>query len=241
MRVSFSLPSAGSSVHEDWRAWLPSEKEGFFSASVKQLEVNYSMFSIALNEAIELHQNGQLIKASQAIHVIPKLCLRLVTPLSALLRALNCHSRHYGTIPNTASLDPKNFRGLREQRAAKMNDLLSQILLTRRSQFLHKITTLGEIVEDAGATFCRVAADLGDGESAEPAKDWQIVEAAHYDLNTCLREAVVLLKSFLLVLPKNQLGAFEHSVREQTKVTPRSVAPAPRLIRHRRMAPIAGE
>jgi hypothetical protein len=68
-----------------------------------------------------------------------------------------------------------------------------------------------------------------------------LVDADHYDLNTCLREAIVLLKSFLLVLPSDQIGAFQQTILEQSK--PRQTEAHVRLqgIRHRRMAPIAGQ
>jgi len=41
------------------------------------------------------------------------------------------------------------------------------------------------------------------------------VDAGHYDLNTCLREAIVVFKSFLIALPEDQLGAFQNAVRQQ--------------------------
>jgi hypothetical protein len=198
------------------------------------------MFSVALNDAIELRQTGRLSKSCQAVLVLPPLCARLAHPLGALLRSLREHARHYGIIPNTAPLDPANFRGCREQRTAKMSDLLSRVLLTQRSQFLHKISTLEEMVVDIGKHFSQAAEDLGIGASAVPSADWQTVDAAHYDLNTCLREAIVLLKSFLLVLPDEELGTFQKTVDSQMRAS-HDPSGAARFARHRRMVPIEGE
>ena len=86
-----------------------------------------------------------------------------------------------------------------------MSDLLSRVLLTQRSQFLHKIGTLEEMVGDLGKDFRLTVENLSSGAST-PDADWRVVDAAHYDLNTCLREAIVLLNPFLLVLPEDQLG-----------------------------------
>src|ERR1700688_1026615 len=191
------------------------------------------MFSVALNDAIELRQTGKLAKSYQAAWVLPSLCARLAHPLGALLRSLSEHARHYGVIPNTAPLDPANFQGSKEQRTARMSDLLSRVLLTQRSQFLHKIGTLEEMVGDLGNDFRQAAEDLGNGASAQPAADWQAVDSVHYDLNTCLREGIVLLKSFLLVLPEDQLGAFQKTVRAQMQAPEQEVPP---LLRRRRMA-----
>jgi len=122
------------------------------------------------------------------------------------------HAKHFGIIPNIAPLDAANFRGAREQRSARMNDLLSHVLLTQRSQFLHKIDTLEEMVLSIHKDFSEVATDLGNGASAEPSSDWRTLDDAHFDLNTCLRESIVLLKSFFVVLPNDQLPVFQKSV-----------------------------
>lgn len=235
-----ALPTRKSSVQQDWRSWLPSEKAEVFGHYVRRLESFYGMFSVALSDAFELRQTGKLAKSCQAVWVLPPLCARLAHPLRALLRSLGEHAKHYGVIPNTAPLDPANFRGSREQRAAKMSDLLSRVLLTQRSQFLHKISTLEEMVVDLGKHFCEAAEDLGTGASAEPFVDWQAVDAAHYDLNTCLREAIVLLKSFLLVLPEEELAAFQKTVDSQMRDSQNTSSPS-RFVRHRRMVPIEGK
>lgn len=229
-----SLPS----VQDDWRAWLPHEKAEVFAAYAEQLESIYTMFSVALNEAIELRRIGSVAKSYQAVCVTPGLCTRLAVRLGALLRALSEHAKHYGTVPNAAPLNAANFKGSKEQRTARMSDLLSRVLLTQRSQFLHKIGTLEEMVGDLGNDFRQAAEDLASGASAEPNADWQAVDSVHYDLNTCLRESIVLLKSFLLVVPEDQLPAFQKTVRAQMQAPEQEV---PHVLRRRRMASIGGQ
>jgi len=228
-------------VQDDWCAWLPQDKAQVFDQYAQQLESAYMMFSIALNEAIEFRLTGMLFKSYQAVGVTPELAGRLSLHLSALLRGLGGHAKHYGTIPNTAPLDPANFQGSREQRTARMSDLLSQVLLTQRSQFLHKIGTLEEMVVDLGKEFRLTVENLSSGASVTPEADWRAVDDAHYDLNTCLREAIVLLKSFLVVLPQDQLGLFQKSVRAKAQGSGPSTSAGERLIRHRRMAAVGRE
>jgi hypothetical protein len=207
-----TLPSRCSPVQEDWSAWLPQAKAETFAASVRQLEHFYGMFSVSLNEALELRRIGKLGQSCQAIFVIPSYCARLALPLEGLLRTLGEHSKHFGIVPNTAPLAAANFRGHQEQRTARMSDLLSHVLLTQRSQFLHKIETLQEMVAGIRKTFQELASDLGGGASAAPSEDWCALDDAHFDLNTCLREAIIILKSFLVILPNDQLGVFQKSV-----------------------------
>ena len=199
------------------------------------------MFSVALNEALELRRAKLLTKSYRAATMTPALCSRLSDNLGSILRSLGEHAKHYGTIPNTAPLDPSNFHGSKEQRTARMSDLLSRVLLTQRSQFLHKIHTLGEMAGDIGKDFQFAVDNLASGASEDAAIDWQVMDNAHYDINTCLRETTVLLKSFLLVLPDDQMGAFQKTVRSQMRATDSSVSQSDPLVRARRMASVEGQ
>lgn len=205
--------SRRASVSEDWRSWLVGRKDEVFRACLKDLESSYIMLSVSLNEAIELVNCGRYGKACQAVCVTPDLCQRLAITLAALLHQMAEHSRHYGTVPNAVPLDATNFRCPREQRAARLNDLLSHALLTQRSQFLYKLNVLEEMVQDLQSEFCAAAEELSSGDALHPAPLWKTLDASHFDLNTCLREAIVVLKSFFVVLPEDQVQAFESSIR----------------------------
>ena len=210
-----SLLSQCSPVQQDWSAWLPAAKAEAFDACVRQLELFYRMFSVSLNEALELRRIGKAVPSCRAIFLTPALCARLAFPLEALLHTLGEHAKHFGVVPNTVPLDAANFRGYREQWTARMSDLLSRVLLTQRSQFLHKIDTLEEMVLSIRRNFHEVASDLGRGTSEEPTEDWRAIDNAHFDLNTCLRESIVVLKSFLVVLPNEQLSRFQKAINDQ--------------------------
>ena len=226
-------------VKDDWRAWLPDEKDQVFRSYVRQLEISYNMLSVSLDEALELRQGGHVDQASSAVCVASDLCDRFAHPLVALLWSLGDHAKHYGTIPNAAPLDPANFQGARGQRAARVNGLLCRVLFSERTQFLSKLGTLGEMVDDLNRDFCAAAKGItcSDVEGSSPR--WQAADAAHYDLNTCLREAIVLLKSFLMALPHDEVQAFQTTVQMQMGVSkPKKLTLSQRLMRHRRMAPV---
>jgi hypothetical protein len=233
-----SLPLRGNSVQADWRAGLPKEKAEVYNKHVHELESSYAMLSVALNEAIELRQLGQPGKSQLAVGITSALCKLLTQALGGLLHALSEHAKHYGTTPNAAPLDPANFQGQRGQRSARMSSLLNRVLLTHRLQFLHKVSTLEEMVDDLGKDFRTAAEDLAEGTSLNPREIWAEVDSDHYDLNTCLRESIVVFKSFLIAMPDGQLDAFEDTVRLQSQDP--GVPSSPRVIRHRRMTAIAG-
>ena len=228
--------SRGRCVQQDWRTSLPEEKALVFQEHEGYLESLYNMFSVTLNEAIELRLAGLLAKALHAIGMSSELCGRLTRPLAGTLRALHEHAKHYGTVPHAAPLDPDNYHGLRGQRSARMGGLLDRVLFSQRLQFLHKVNTLEEMVEDLERDFRSVAEDLAWGLCADPERGWHEADQGHYDLNTCLRETIVLFKSFLVVLPSGQLTDFEKTVHHQSRFSGGQLAS-----RHGRMGAFAGQ
>ena len=234
-----TLSLRGNSVQDDWRAGLPREKAQVYNQHVHELESSYAMLSVSLNEAIELRQLGQPGKSQLAVGITSELCKLLTQTLVGLLHALSEHAKHYGTTPNAAPHDPANFQGQRGQRSARMSGLLNRVLFTHRLQFLHKVSTLEEMVDDLGKDFRSAADDLAEGTSLNPMEIWAEVDSDHYDLNTCLRESIVVFKSFLIAMPGGQLGAFQDTVRLQSQDV--GLPSSQRVIRRRRMTAIAGE
>jgi hypothetical protein len=197
------------SVQQDWRAPLPEGKSSFFHTHARELENAYLMLSVSLNEAIDLRRQGDTVKAFQAAEVTPGLCDLLVLRLISVLHSMREQTRHFGIVPNLAPLEASNFRTERGQRAARFSSLVSRVLLSERSQFLHKISTLEQIVEEIGDSFSEAAQHLEPGDSA----CWRVLDSGHFDLNTCLRETLVLFKSLLVVLPDEQVDGLDFTIR----------------------------
>jgi hypothetical protein len=97
------------------------------------------------------------------------------------------------------------------------------------------------MVEDLGHEFRHTADELANGTSIDPRSDWKALDEAHYDLNTCLRESIVLLKCFLVVVPDDQLAGFQTSVKTQMQLCNQSGESHQFAVRHRRMTAIAGQ
>jgi hypothetical protein len=240
--VSFHPPEEQSrSVSRDWRIPLNDHKSHFYLNYIRRLETSYAMFSVDLDEAVGLRRWGRTSKAYQVLAVAPALCQRLAHPLHSLLCAMLEHAKHFGTTPNIAPLDPANFQNSRSRRVARLNDLLSSILFTRKSQFLYKNSALADLVEELDSAFAYTVEELAAGDSLSPPRDWEFLDAIHYDLNTCLREAVVLLKSFLHALPEAQVDGFEAALEAQSFASSAPFRTRARHLAHRRMAFLKGQ
>ena len=238
-----SRPSSqrGESVSREWRIPLSRDKSQVYLEAVHQLETSYCMFSINLDEALGMRRAGRLGTAHQLLGVAAALCQNLVAPLLGLIRAMQVHSRHFGTTPNLAPLNPEHFQNSRNQWLARFHGLFGRILLTSRSQFLYKLSALAEMTEELEQNYGSAVETLKEGLTARPDRYWDIMDASHYDLNTCLRESVVILKCFLHVLPDDQLPEFQASLNEHVVASPNRFAVRVRHLAHRRLTPIKGQ
>ena len=229
------------SVSQDWCMPLSVEKSSVYGQTLKRLETSYSMFSVNLDEALGLRRCGQVSKANQVLFISPTLCRQFSAALLALLRTMLSHARHFGIAPNLAPLNPNYFQNAKSQRAARFNGLLNRVLLTRKSQFLHKASTLIDLAEDLAENYVGAASEAGDERSYHPDQCWKVLDPVHYDLNTSLRETVVLLKSFLLALPASQLLEFQSTLDSNPLPSPSRLPLVARHLAHRRMSPIKGQ
>jgi hypothetical protein len=57
-------------VQQDWRAFLPEAPASLFAVHTKELENSYVMFSLSLNEAMNLHLKGESEKACPKLEMV---------------------------------------------------------------------------------------------------------------------------------------------------------------------------
>jgi hypothetical protein len=231
-----------SSVSQDWRKPLSSEKTRAYLEYLRTLETTYAMFSVNLDESFGMRRRGRIAMAHEVLTVAPELCRRMTVPLHSLLSAMLQHAKHFGTTPNILPLDSENFQNPKSQRAARRSDLFSKILLTRRSQFVHKMSVLSDLVLELQASFSEIIEELYRDESLHPEREWELLDSVHYDINTCLRQTVVLFKSFLHALPEEQLDQFEANLATHNAAAlAEGRSKRERHVPHRRMAFLKGQ
>jgi hypothetical protein len=210
----------------DWRAALPREKNQVFETIVRGWECSYAMMSVALDEAIARRARGELVCANQQASITAELTRRLTGSLIDACRVLSDRGKQLSNPPIVRPLNTGFFRGDTAQSAASWNSLLHNVLLGHRSRFFHKLRILSNTVEQLGHEFENVADDISAGTCTEPGARWKQLDSLHFDLNTCLRESEVILKSFLHAIPADQLPAFDREMKlpSAPKVRPRQRA-----------------
>jgi hypothetical protein len=203
-----NLFSGKRSVSEDWISRLPEKKEELFRGAVRRWESAYAMLSVVLDEALALRAQGELGRARQQAAISAEFARLMSQALVGALDTLVDHGRHFGTMSSVEPLNAAFFRGETAQRIASLQSLLHGVLLSDRARFFHKLRALSATVEELADEFESVATDLAEGTSTQPATCWATLDALHYDLNTCLRESEVILKSFLCTLHDDESDAF---------------------------------
>ncbi|MGA7626133.1 MAG: hypothetical protein WB630_21350 [Candidatus Acidiferrales bacterium] len=207
-RRKLGTSSARHSVSDDWFSALPRDKSHLFDAIVQHWESSYAMMSVALDEAISLRTRGQLVCARQFVGMSADLLGQLADTLVAGCRTVSNHGRRVVDLPSVHPLRTEFFRGETARAAAVWSDVLHRVIFVDRTRFFQKVRILSETLENLSREFEAAADDVFAGTSVKPGESWDALECLHYDFNTCLRESEVMLKSFLRVLPAEQLTAF---------------------------------
>jgi hypothetical protein len=194
-------------VLDDWFTTLPGDKNDLYEAVVRRWECTYAMMNVALDEALSLRTCGKLICARQQVSVAADLLERLSPALVSLCETLSARGQRVSQLPAVEPLNAEFFRSRTAQSAASWNGILHHVLFSVRSRFFHKLRILSHTIEQLDREFQDAASDVSKGLSVRPNDCWQRLDILHYDLNTCLRETEVVLKSFMRILPDEQLPA----------------------------------
>ncbi len=206
------MGTPGSSVQEDWLARLSDERRAVYEAVAGEWEAAYAMLSVALNDAIAERAAARLVQARRHITIAGQLASRLTESLAAPLDALRPRGRADRSLPAVEALHPRHFRSEQAQQGAAWSYLVHWLPLGRRLSFLAKLSALRSVLHRTGAQFCEIAQEIGDGGSVDPEASWSALEVLHYDLNTAMRESVVVLKTYLSAASAGGFAAFRRQL-----------------------------
>lgn len=216
-------------VCDDWIAALPRDKMCVFEVIIQRWECAYAMMSVALDEAITLRTGGQLVCAQQQVSVAADLFGRLACALTTACATLANRSERTRELPVVEPLRSRFFRGNAAQSAASWNSILHHLVFGNRPRFFHKLRILSAMIRELDGQFCERARDICERLCIQPSDCWKTLDSLHYDMNTCLREAEIVLKSYLRALPAEDLSILAEEF--DASATPKSLRLQPRLSR----------
>ena len=189
------------SVLQDWLGALPSQQMDTFKTVTHRWNSMYVMGSVALQGALELCPDGDARCAAQQAGIAAELLNRLAHELIQAIAIMEGEARHLAIIPAVEPLEPADFRSSSVHWPISLSKLLHQVTFSERNQFFHKLRTLERTVEVLTAEFLDNIDSFSEHPTFPPGELWAALERLHDDLNTCLRECEVVLKSFLRAVP----------------------------------------
>jgi hypothetical protein len=205
--------SAEEAVRAEWISLLPGERQQLFRDVVVSLEATYMMLSVALDEALVLRESGQLVQAREQAGVCGELGERLAGKLGILFQSMQKHGEQMTELPMVLPLTASNFRHSETRLAARLHSVLHKLMLGVRLRFFHKLRVLKAAVDGLAKQFKQTAEDIAENRSVRPPVAWLELDCLHYDLNTCLREAIVTMKCFLRGMPEELFLLFQKQLR----------------------------
>jgi hypothetical protein len=223
-----SIRSPRISVEADRIGALSEVPTRIFFRHTMEMERAYAMFSVALDDAIRLRDAGSGTTAIQEAMLASDLCHRLSDRLRDMPSLLIKHCKKYGISPSVTQLGPTTFHSWGGTSGARSSFLLKFVPYSQQGRFLSKISDLEQIVEKVSNDFRAAAEELACSavRASGAASLWEIMDASHFGLNTCLREVVVMLKCFLRALPLEQCEIFDSKAIERKTLTRSAQVPA---------------
>jgi hypothetical protein len=206
----------GAHVLDDWLTELPQEHGRVFKKYANDFETAYLVLSISLDEAVGLHKSGRLGDCYAAVGIIPALSIGLAKLIDEMLCNIAQRCMRDRISPSVAPLNPEDFLGHWSRRAAMTQSIQHSLLLKRGLQFRYKIRKLRSINKRLAGDFSQVAGTLSsESVLADVQELWTRMSTLHFDINTCMREVIVMLKCFLHMLPENTLREFDESLADR--------------------------
>jgi len=89
-----------------------------------------------------------------------------------------------------------------------MSGLLAKVVFSGRTRFFHKLSSLGDVIEELQKEARSITSGVAHGGPEVTERAWRELEVLGYDLNTCMGETTVVLKSFFCALPAEELEPF---------------------------------
>jgi hypothetical protein len=205
---------------QDWRAPLSGEKADLFGSVRRRLETSYSVYSVVLDEAFASRRQGRLAVAWDHAEVSAELCERFAADLEGTLDVLERHGRHFASVPSFTPLNVEDFQAERARQRARLHNRLSLVVFSRHFGFLNKIKTLNRITSDLAEEYLAAVTAVVEGSLISPGQNWQRLFHLQYDMTTVFRESEILLKSFLVELPGDDVETFGNNISAALATAP---------------------
>jgi hypothetical protein len=186
-------------VQSEWVALLSPASEGIFQKARADIEANTTRVEVAVNEAIEIRELGDLDEAIRFLNLGGDIIQRFTPNLLSLLSVMMRFSRMIGAIAPVNPILPKGFHLAELTSLAHLNGMLHRVLTSAKQRFRLKLYVLGKGISITSHCLVKRIGNIVTRRSSEDS-DWEQILGVEQDFQRLSNESVESFQNLLQAL-----------------------------------------
>ena len=186
-------------VQSEWVALLSPASERIFQEARADIEANTIRVEVAVNEAIEIRQLGDLDEAIRFLNLGGDIIQRFTPNLLSLLSVMMRFSRMIGAIAPVNPILPQGFHLAELTSLAHLNGMLHRVLTSAKQRFRLKLYILGKGVSITSQYLVKRIRSVVAHRSSEDS-EWEQILGVEQDFQRLSSESVQSFQDLLQAL-----------------------------------------
>ena len=186
-------------VQSEWVALLSPASERIFQEARADIEANTTRVEVAVNEAIEIRELGDLDEAIRFLNLGGDIIQRFTPNLLSLLSVMMKFSRMIGAIAPVNPILPQGFHLAELTSLAHLNGMLHRVLTSAKQRFRLKLYILGKGISITSHYLLKRIGSIVTHRSSEDS-DWEQILGVEQDFQRLSSESVQGFQNLLQAL-----------------------------------------
>ena len=186
-------------VQSEWVALLSPASERIFQEARADIEANTTRLGVAVNEAIEIRELGDLDEAIRFLNLGGDIIERFTPNLLSLLSVMMRFSRMIGAIAPVNPILPKGFHLTELASLAHLNGMLHHVLTSAKQRFRLKVYILGKGISITSHYLVKRIGNIVTRRSSED-QEWEEILGVEQDFQRLSNESVQSFQNLLNAL-----------------------------------------
>jgi hypothetical protein len=186
-------------VQSEWVALLHPSSERIFREARMDIESNTTRVDVALKEAMDVRQLGDLDEAIRFLNLGGDIIQRFTPNLLSLLSVMMRFSRMIGAIAPVNPILPKGFHLAELTSLAHLNGILHRLITSAKQRFRLKLYILGKGLSITSHYLVRQIGSIVTHRSSED-REWEEILGVEQDFQRLSNESVQSFQNLLQAL-----------------------------------------
>jgi hypothetical protein len=186
-------------VQSEWTALLSPSSERIFERARLDIEANTTLVGVAMNEAMEVRQLGDLDEAVRFLNIGGEIIERFTPSLLALLAVMARFSRMVSAIAPVDPILPGNFHLAELTSLAHLHRIMDHVLASAKQRFRLKLFILGKGLSITSHYLLKSIQNVVTRRSSED-QEWEQILQVEEDFRTLSNESVQSFRALLAAL-----------------------------------------